>query len=191
MGAFRCSLYFAQGGTTHPGLLHMYIHAMEMSPHPERALKAGDALVGLVPDAGHLHHMATHIDVLCGHYNAVVARNEVAIAADRRFLQRAGAVNFYSLYRCHNYHFKVYGAMFLGQYRPAIQAAEEMIQTLPEDLLRTASPPMADWLEGFVPIKQHVLIRFGRWQDILDQTLPQVPQDVQLHAERKRKRQGT
>ena len=50
----------------HPGLLHMYIHLMEMSPHPERALRHGDRLTGLVPDAGHLVHMATHIDVLCG-----------------------------------------------------------------------------------------------------------------------------
>lgn len=82
-------------------------------------------------------------------------------------------MNFYSAYRCHNYHFKAYGAMFLGQYRPAIEAAEEMIETLPPALLATGSPPMADWLEGFVPIKQHVLIRFGKWREILDQPLPE------------------
>ena len=56
------------GGHRHPGLLHMYIHLMEMSPHPERALPAADQLRELVPDAGHLSHMPTHIDVLCGHY---------------------------------------------------------------------------------------------------------------------------
>ncbi len=160
------------GASRHPGLLHMYVHLMEMSPHPERALKAGDALVDLVPDAGHLIHMPTHIDVLCGNYHDVVARNSKAIAADRRYLDRTGPLNFYSLYRCHNYHFKVYGAMFLGQYAPAVEAADEMIATLPTDLLRTESPPMADWLEGFVPIKQHVLIRFGRWREILAQPLP-------------------
>ena len=162
----------AKGANRHAGLLHMYIHLMEMSPHPERALKAGDALVDLVPDAGHLIHMPTHIDILCGHYHNVVARNSTAIVADRKFLDRAGPMNFYSAYRCHNYHFKVYGAMFLGQYAPAFEAAEEMIQTLPPDLLKTGSPPMADWLEGFVPIKQHVLIRFGKWEEILDQDLP-------------------
>ncbi len=59
----------------HPGLLHMYIHLMEMSPTPEKALRHGDRLVDLVPDAGHLVHMATHIDVLCGDYQNVVARN--------------------------------------------------------------------------------------------------------------------
>jgi tetratricopeptide (TPR) repeat protein len=162
----------ARGANVHPGLLHMYLHLMEMSPHPERALKAGDALRNLVPDAGHLRHMPTHIDVLCGHYKAVVDSNSNAIVADRKFLERSGPINFYSAYRCHDYHFKIYGAMFLGQYQPAIEAAEEMISTLPDDLLTVGSPPMADWLEGFVPMKQHVLIRFGKWQEIVEQPLP-------------------
>ena len=165
----------ARGEEPHPGLLHMYIHLMEMSPHPERALAAGDRLRALVPDAGHLVHMPTHIDVLCGDYRAVVETNQSGIEADRKFLAREGASNFYSLYRCHNYHFKIYGAMFLGQYRPALAAAEELIATLPEALLRVSSPPMADWLEGFVPMKQHVLIRFGRWKDIVAQSLPEAP----------------
>jgi tetratricopeptide (TPR) repeat protein len=163
----------AAGASLHPGLLHMYIHLMEMSPYPERALKAGDALVDVMPDAGHLVHMPTHIDVLCGHYQNVVARNSAAVVADRKFLAKAGAMNFYSAYRSHNYHFKAYGAMFLGQYRPAIEAAEEMIDTLPAELLETGSPPMADWLEAFVPIKQHVLIRFGKWREILAQPFPE------------------
>ena len=81
-------------------------------------------------------------------------------------------MNFYSAYRCHDYHFKVYGAMLAGQYTPALEAAEEMNRTLPEELLRTGSPPMADWLEGFVAIKQHVFVRFGKWHEILDQHLP-------------------
>jgi tetratricopeptide (TPR) repeat protein len=161
------------GAMEHPGLLHIYIHLMEMSPHPERALRAGDALRTLVPDAGHLNHMPTHIDVLCGHYQAVVSSNDRGIAADRRFLEREGALNFYSLYRSHNYHFKIYGAMFLGQYQAAIDTAEEMISTLPEELLLTESPPMADWLEGFISLKQHVYIRFGKWQEIIDQELPE------------------
>ena len=162
------------GGHWHPGLLHMYIHLMEMSPNPEMALKAADRLRSLVPDSGHLQHMPTHIDVLCGHYQAVVDSNDAAITADRKFQTLEGSVNFYSLYRCHNYHFKVYGAMFLGQYRPAIEAAEEMISsTLTAELLTVESPPMANWLEGFVSIKQHVLIRFGRWEEIIAQELPE------------------
>lgn len=160
---------------THPGLLHMYIHLMEMSPMPELALRHGDALSTLVPDAGHLLHMSTHIDVLCGGYQDVVARNHAAIVSDRKFLQKEGADNFYSVYRCHNYHFKIYGAMFLGQPSVALDAAEELIQTMSEDFLRQ----LADWFEGFVPMKQHVLIRFGRWQDILNQALPT---DAELYS---------
>ncbi|MGI3186238.1 hypothetical protein [Nioella aestuarii] len=157
------------GAWEHAGLLHMYVHLMEMSPHPERALRHGDALSTMVPDAGHLLHMPTHIDVLCGDYMNVVLRNHTAIVADRKFLEREGPDNFYSVYRCHNYHFKIYGAMFLGQPTAALEAAEELIATLPSDTLR----PMADWFEGFIPMKQHVLIRFGRWQDILDQDMPE------------------
>ncbi|MEO1090433.1 MAG: tetratricopeptide repeat protein [Pseudomonadota bacterium] len=156
------------GAWDHPGLLHMYIHLMEMSPHPEVALLHGDRLHALVPDAGHLIHMATHIDVLCGDYQNVIARNSQGVIADRKFLEREGPDHFYSLYRCHNYHFKIYGAMFLGQPQPAMEAAEELIATLPETILR----PLADWFEGFVPMKQHVLVRFGMWEAILAQDLP-------------------
>lgn len=165
----------AEHAFEHPGLLHMYIHLMEMSPHPERALRAADALRTLAPDSGHLCHMPTHIDVLCGHYERVVSSNHEAIKADRKYLEREGPLNFYSLYRCHNYHFKIYGAMFLGQYKPAIDAAEEMNATLPEELLLQTSPPMADWLEGFIAMKQHVYIRFGKWQEIIHQALPDNP----------------
>jgi tetratricopeptide (TPR) repeat protein len=164
------------GPERHPGLLHMYIHLMEMSPRPQAALRASDDLRGLVPDAGHLEHMSTHIDVLCGHYHNVVVSNSRAIAADRRFLEREGAMNFYSLYRVHNYHFKLYGAMFLGQYRPALEAAEELVATIPEELLRMESPPMANWLEGYMSMKPHVQIRFGKWQEIIDEPLPADPE---------------
>ena len=164
------------GAPPHPGMLHMYIHLLEMSPFPEQALLACDQLRGLVPDSGHLQHMATHIDVLCGDYLSVVNWNEEAIRADRRYLAARGPFNFYTLYRCHDYHFKVYGAMFLGQYRSAIEAAEELIAALPENLLSVQSPPMADWLEGMVPVKQHVLVRFGKWQEILEQGLPANPE---------------
>jgi len=143
-----------------------------MSPHPERALRASDALRDLVPDAGHLRHMPSHIDVLCGHYYAGLVANDQAILADRKYLEREGPLNFYTLYRCHDYHFKLYSAMFLGQYRPAIAAANELAATIPEELLRVTTPPMADWLEGFAAMKVHALVRFGRWQEILSEPLP-------------------
>jgi tetratricopeptide (TPR) repeat protein len=162
-----------EAARVHPGVLHMYIHLMEMSPTPEAALRAADWLRGLVPDGGHLQHMSTHIDVLCGHYHDVVTWNSAAIIADRKFLEREGAMNVYTLYRIHNYHFKMYGAMFLGQYEAALEAADEMVSTIPEELFHVQVPPMADWLEPFVPMKLHVLVRFGKWQEIIDLPLPE------------------
>src|SRR5262249_18328265 len=161
------------GSWDHPGLLHLYVHLMEMSPFPHLALRAGDRLRDLVPDAGHLIHMPTHIDVLCGQYRDVVVYNQKAIVADRKFLAKEGPLNLYAAYRTHNYHFAIYGAMFLGQYTPAMEAAQELIDTTPEALLRVPSPPMADFIEGYIPMKQHVLIRFGQWRAIVEQDLPQ------------------
>src|SRR6516164_2208414 len=160
------------GAMNHPGLLHLYVHLMEMSPHPEAALVTGDRLRELTPDMGHLVHMPTHIDVQCGHYRDAMHWNQNAIIADRKFYDRAGPMNFYSGYQVHNYHFAAYGAMFLGQYAPAIAAADELIETMPEEALRIPSPPMADFFESYVSIRQHVLIRFGKWREIITQDLP-------------------
>ncbi|MGF1501441.1 MAG: hypothetical protein ACFBSD_06460 [Paracoccaceae bacterium] len=167
----------------HPGILHLYVHLMEMSPVPEKALKAGDALRTLVPDAGHLVHMPTHIDVLCGNYIAVLESNQRAVEADRTWYRANGAANIYTGYRLHNYHFVIYGALFLGRYAPAIAAAEEMPTTVPEEVLRVTSPPMADFLESYLSMKPHVLIRFGRWREILAEPLPADPALYQVgHA---------
>ena len=160
------------GAMDHPGLLHLHVHLMEMSPHPEAALVTGDRLRELTPDMGHLTHMPTHIDIQCGHYRDAMLWNQKAIVADRKFYDRAGPMNFYSGYRVHNYHFAAYGAMFLGQYASAITAADELIETMPEEMLRIPSPPMADFFESYASIRQHVLIRFGKWHEIIAQELP-------------------
>ena len=160
------------GGMEHPGLLHFYIHLMEMSPWPEVALEVANALRELVPEAGHLVHMPTHIDVLLGEYARVIADNERAIRADERYVEEAGQLNFYALYRAHNHHFRIYGAMFAGRRAVALQAADALAASIPEDLLRVEVPPMADWLESFVPMRLHVLVRFGLWDEIIAQRLP-------------------
>jgi tetratricopeptide (TPR) repeat protein len=157
----------------HPGLLHLYVHLMEMSPFPQRALRAGDRLREIMPDSGHLIHMPTHLDVLCGNYRDVLVYNEKALAPDRRFLAYSDDPGIYLIYIIHNFHFAIYGAMFLGQYTPAIAAAEELIATVPEAVLRIESPPMADFLEAYLTMKQHVLVRFGKWQEIIAQKLPE------------------
>ncbi len=160
-------------GRVHPGALHLYVHLMEMSPTPEKALTVGDRLRVLVPDAGHLIHMATHIDIQCGEYRDTLYWNQKGIEADLKIAEREGRMNFYTAYRVHNYHFAIYGAMFLGQYEPAMAAAEEMITEIPVELLKQESPPMADFLEGYISMKTHVQIRFGRWRDIIAEPLPQ------------------
>ena len=168
-----------QEGRAHPGVLHIYLHMMEMSATPQEALPAADLLRGLVPDAGHLQHMASHIDVLCGDYRNSVVSNLTAVRADRLFVEREGPLNFYSLYRAHNLHFVVYSAMFEGNYATALQAADELAEQLTPDLLAIESPPMADWLEAFVPLRIHVLVRFGRWDGLISEA---IPDDVDLYC---------
>jgi len=153
----------------HPGLLHMYIHLMEMSPHPELALRHGDRLTGLVPDAGHLVHMGTHIDVLCGDYENVLSRNLAAAEVDDRYKAHAGAANFYALYRIHNLHFALYGAMFLGQKAAALEAAVRLRGEVPDEVVRV----YPDLFETFVAALPHVYIRFGMWSEILELDLPE------------------
>ncbi|KAH6973660.1 hypothetical protein BKA56DRAFT_592246 [Ilyonectria sp. MPI-CAGE-AT-0026] len=162
-----------QGALQHPGLLHMYIHLMEMSPSPESALPVANHLRGLVPDGGHLHHMPSHLDVLCGRYQEAIASNAQASVADEKFLSRAGPLNFYTLYRSHDYHFSVYAAMFAGKYKVAIDTVAKVEASIPKSLLQVESPPMADWLEAFLTLRAHVAIRFGRWEDIIDLELPE------------------
>ena len=163
------------GSQPHAGLLHYYIHVMEMSPTPEAALRAGDLMRTLVPDCGHLLHMPTHIDFQCGNYNDVVARNSEAIEADKKMIERDGALNLFAGSVIHNIHFKLYGAMFLGQYSSAMEAVKQFDDFIPDALIRINSPPMADFFEGYYGLKYHALIRFGKWEEILDMPAPNDP----------------
>ena len=117
--------------------------------------------------------------MLCGHYHDVLVYNQKALVSDRKFLAYSNDPGVYLVYVIHNFHFAIYGAMFLGQYGPAIAAAEELIATVPEAALRIELPPMADFLEGYLTMKQHVLVRFGKWREIIAQELPK---DQQLYA---------
>ena len=124
------------GGRAHPGLVHLYVHLMEMSPFPERALPVADELRSLVPDAGHLVHMPTHIDVLCGDYETRWCRTCARSRSTTKFVEREGRSRFYALYRAHDQHFVIYGAMFLGQSQVALRVAADLEASLPEELLR-------------------------------------------------------
>lgn len=160
---------------THPAISHFYIHTMEMSPRPEKALQAADALRDLVPDSGHLRHMPSHIDLLCGHYYEALVANDKAIAVDQKYIERVGSFDFYTTACCHDYHFKMYAAMFLGQYGPALDAANGITNLLTEAVLGAEQPYMAHTLEGYYSTKMHVLIRFGKWQAIIDEPMPSDP----------------
>ena len=165
----------AQGLAPHPGVAHMYIHTMEMSPYPERALRAADALRNLAPDAGHLCHMPSHIDVLCGHYYAAVVASDNAIAADRKYLEQVGPYDFYTTACCHDYHLKMYAAMLLGQSQNALEAANGITNLLTENVLRVDRPHMVNTLESYYSMNMHVSVRFGRWQEIIDAPMPPDP----------------
>ncbi|OAL54370.1 TPR-like protein [Pyrenochaeta sp. DS3sAY3a] len=169
----------SQGVYQHPGVLHLYIHLMEMSKTPEVALVAADHLRKLIPDAGHLVHMPSHLDILVGDYRRAIDSNADACLADEKYLADHGGDNFYSFYRMHDYHSLVYAAMFAGQFKVAIEAVSRMEVSLPESLLRIDSPPMADWLENFASVRVHVLVRFGRWKDLI---ALQLPRDQDLHC---------
>ena len=164
------------GGRWHPGLLHMYIHLMEMSPNPEMALKVADRLRGLVPDSGHLQHMPAHIYVICGQYEDAIRVSRKAITADDQYVDFAGRYNFYTTSRCHDLHMMMYASMFAGQFEPAIQAAQTLTATLSADLLAVERPHMAVTLEGYHSTFMHVFVRFGKWQEIIDCPLPDDPE---------------
>ncbi|KAL4810297.1 hypothetical protein BDV18DRAFT_55672 [Aspergillus unguis] len=165
-----------KNASSHPGLLHFYIHLIEMSPTPELGLVAADALRGLVPDSGHANHMPSHLDVLVGDWRAAIRANQRATIADEKFLAYKGAMNFYTNYRLHNYHTLIYAAMFAGQKAVALDAVDRMEATLPVQLIEA----MPDFVEVGLSVRAHVLVRFGMWDEIIS-GLP-IPQDQSLYC---------
>jgi len=107
----------------HPGANHLYIHAVEASPNPEKGIAAADRLRTLVPDSSHLLHMPSHIDVRLGQWAKAAAVNELAAAADARYAARQPQLGFYRLYMAHNVHFIVFTAMMEGRREVALENA--------------------------------------------------------------------
>ncbi len=166
----------AAGAPQHPAILHLHIHATEMSNEPERAMRSADMLATLCPDAGHLNHMSGHTYVLCGQYERAKIASEKAIRADEKYVAYAGPLNFYTTARCHNLHLMMYTCMFLGQYRPALEAAEALCATLSREVLTCrAGTQIAVTMEGYYSMKMHVLVRFGRWREIVQHPMPECP----------------
>ena len=160
----------------HPGIAHMMIHTLEMSPHPERAMGAADALRDLVPDSGHLHHMPTHIDVLCGKYWDAVIASEKAIAADKKYLAQVGPYGQYTAAVCHDNHLMMFASMFLGRWQSAIEAADMICEILTNEVLLRSTPAFQITLESYYSMRMHVFVRFGKWQEIIDEPMPDNPE---------------
>jgi tetratricopeptide (TPR) repeat protein len=151
----------------HPGANHYYIHAVEASPHPERAVAAAERLSNLMPGAAHLVHMPSHIYARLGRYADASAANRRAIAADRAFIERFHPQGFYMMYAAHNHQFLWSTALMEGRGAEALQQAREAAAMLPAEALR-AMPGFDGGLE--MPI--WTLVRIGRFADALHEPPP-------------------
>lgn len=164
------------GRPKHPAIAHFHIHVLEMSNTPERAQISADNLMTLCPDAGHMNHMPAHIYLLCGDYKKAKVASETAIRADDLYAAYAGSRNFYTAARCHDLHAMIFTCMFLGQYGPALEAANKLAGTITKDLLSLSDrPKLVMLLEGYHSMRLHVMVRFGRWREIIDDPLPDDP----------------
>jgi tetratricopeptide (TPR) repeat protein len=148
----------------HPGALHLTIHALEASPQPERAREAADRLRNLVPDAGHLVHMPSHIDVRLGRWQDAAVANEKAMAADERYNARKLEPGFWGLYMAHNQHFLGYTAMMEGRREAALGHMQGVVTMFPPEFVKEN----AAFMDAFMTAHLEALKRFGEWQAVLD-----------------------
>jgi tetratricopeptide (TPR) repeat protein len=152
----------------HMGAIHYYIHAVEASPNPERALAAANRLAALAPAAGHLVHMPGHIYIRTGDFEAAVKTNHLAAAADRDYMKANGAAGMYgAMYYSHNLHFIAACSSMNGNYADARKAAEM--------LAAHVGPHVKDLppLEGFMTVPIAVEVRFQKWDQILAMPQPE------------------
>ncbi|WP_442510692.1 tetratricopeptide repeat protein [Novipirellula sp. SH528] len=157
-----------QAQPNHPGANHLYVHATEASPWPERASAAADRLRTLMPGSGHMVHMPAHIDVRTGKWSQAAEQNEMSMKVDRVYRQASPHQNFYSIYILHNPHFLSFVCMMQGRRDRAIQTAQQTLASVPADFLKQ-SPELAD---PFMSIQYQVLVRFGQWDQLLAMSAP-------------------
>jgi len=165
-----------QGKSKHPALLHLHIHILEMSNEPERAEASAAALATICPDAGHMNHMPGHIFVLCGQYRKAQIASERAIAANDKYLAYAGFLPPYTTACAHDLLLMMHASMFTGRYGDSISAANKLRGMLTKEVLGVKGrPKFSTSLEGYYSMSVHVMVRFGRWQEIIDAPLPDDP----------------
>jgi tetratricopeptide (TPR) repeat protein len=150
----------------HPFANHLYIHAVEASPHPERADAAADRLRTLQPGLAHNVHMPSHIDIRRGRWQQAIDTNLHAIEADRRYREIVGAPSgLIPLYAAHNRHMLAFAAMMNGQRKLALDQIRAMVTEFPPDFMKEN----ALLAEGYAAMPLEVMVRFGRWDEILSE----------------------
>lgn len=165
------------GTTPHPAALHLHIHLLEMSTQPERGMRSAERLGTMCPDAGHMNHMPGHIHVLCGEYEKAKLASEKAVRANDRYLAHAGETTYYLLGCCHDLHLMMFACMLLGQYRPALWAADKVRGLATRDVVSIPDrPKLTQTVEGYHAMKSHVQVRFGRWREIIDEPMVVEPE---------------
>ncbi|AZO42790.1 hypothetical protein EJ076_17655 [Mesorhizobium sp. M7D.F.Ca.US.005.01.1.1] len=158
------------GAAQHPAIVHLHIHLLEMSTMPERGMRSADLLGAMCPDAGHMNHMPGHIYVLCGEYEKAKLASEKAIRANDLYLAYADEPTYYLLGCCHDLHLMMFTCMLSGQYRPALWAADKVRSLVARDVVAIQDrPKLTQTVEGYHAMKSHVQVRFGRWQEIIDE----------------------
>ncbi len=157
----------------HPLANHLYIHALEASPEPGRADAAAEVLRDLQPGLGHMVHMPSHIDVRRARWQQAIDSNTRAIIADEAYTARSPEQGFYRLYMSHNRHMLAFAAMMNGRSALALSTIQDMVDAVPPEVFRTEA-----WADGMMVMPLEVLMRFGRWEDIL--ATPPFPEYVPL-----------
>jgi tetratricopeptide (TPR) repeat protein len=153
----------------HPGANHFYIHAVEASKEPGRALKSADRLQTLMPGAGHMVHMPSHIYIRTGQYKTGRVMNEKAVAADEAYFKTSFEEGLYSLaYHPHNYHFLWACAVFEGSFANAMKAAEAVQSKTNTEWMKTSD---YSYLQHWYAVPMYTLVQFGKWEDILQEPL--------------------
>src|SRR5262245_3099511 len=155
---------------THPLANHLYIHACEASPHPEKADAAADRLRDMQPALGHMVHMPSHIDIRRGRWQAAIEANDKAIVADRNYAKTVPEQGFYRMYMAHNHFMLVFAAMNQGESKRALKVVRDMLADVPKDWV--AKPENAAVADGFVAAPMEVMKRFGMWAEILQEPEP-------------------
>jgi Tfp pilus assembly protein PilF len=148
---------------SHPGANHLYIHAVEASPHPEDGLAVANRLGKLVPDSSHLVHMPAHIYARVDRWGEAAQANRDAMQADARYRAAYPRPGFYAMYMAHNAHFLAYVAMMQGRSAEALQCARTMVAEVPDEFLED----YAGVVDGYMIFVSEVLMRFGRWKEVL------------------------